>query len=226
MNRFIFILVISIYLVSFFSCKKDAKTEPDTGFNMPVNTDLYAYAYFKPGTYWVYQDSISGILDSVYVTSAYKGTYTNGDAEVAQGYYRGTFSWFTSDAISSYDHYRYQNWMDQSYEVNGGPPIVNRERYIMPGSGNKNGQTIHTAIISVGQHLTSYPDYVYYQNFYSNFQVKGMFFNEVQKWLNKQSMIDNKQDSYYYIAKNVGIVRREQLDSNRTWNLIRYNIVQ
>ncbi|MDF2453926.1 MAG: hypothetical protein K0S26_3430 [Bacteroidota bacterium] len=44
--------------------------------------------------------------------------------------------------------------------------------------------------------------------------------------VNKQSMIDNKQDTYYYIAKNIGIVRREQLDSNRTWNLIRYNIVQ
>lgn len=226
MNRFIFILFISIYLVSFFSCKKDAKTEPDTGFNTPVNTDLYAYAYFKPGTYWVYQDSISGILDSVYVTSAYKGTYTNGDAEVAQGYYRGTFSWFTSDAISSYDHYRYQNWMDQSYEVNGGPPIVNRERYIMPGSGNKNGQTIHTAIVDLGTTLYTYPDKVIFLENHPNFTVLNSSFAYVQKWVNKRSMIDNEQDTYYYIAKNVGIVRREQLDSNRTWNLIRYNIVQ
>ena len=224
-RKIAYILFISICLTGCQKCKKK-QPEPDLGFSSPVNTDLYAYAYFKPGTYWVYQDSISGILDSVYITFANKGTYTNGDAEVAQGYYRGTFSWFSCDAISSYDHYKYQNWMDQSYEVNGSAPTVNRERYIMPGSGNKNGETIHTAIISIGQKLTSYPDYIYYQNFYTNFMVNNIVFNNVQKWLNKQSMIDAKQDTYYYISKNIGIVRREQLDSNRTWNLIRYNIVQ
>jgi hypothetical protein len=224
-SGYIFIICI-ISNVIFWSCKKDKNPEPDPGFSAPVNQDLYAYAYFKPGTYWVYQDSISGIIDSVYVTFANKGTYTNGDAEVAQGLYRGTFSWFTCDAISSYDHYKYQNWMDQSYEVNGSAPTVNRERYIMPGSGNKNGETIHLAIVPIGQQLTSYPDYVYYKAFYSNITFNSKSFVNIQKWLNNKSMVDDKQNTNYYIAKNIGVVRREQLDSNRTWNLIRYNIIQ
>ena len=225
MKQLLYIVIIAISLTGCQKCKdKNKQSEPSYSF--AEQPDLYAYAYFKPGTYWVYQDSISGILDSVYVTFANKGSYTNGDAEVAKGLYRGTFSWFTCYMTSSYDHYQYNNWMDQSYEVHGSPPTVNRERYIMPSSGNKNGETIHTAIISIGKQLTSYPDYVYYKNHYSSFQVKGVFFNQVQKWLNKQSMIDNKQDTYYYIAKNIGIVRREQVDSNRTWNLIRYHIIQ
>lgn len=226
MYKFILVLAISICFISFFSCKKDTKTEPDTGFNTPVNTDLYAYAYFKPGTYWVYQDSISGILDSVYVTNANKGTYTNGDAEVAQGYYRGTFSWFTCDAISSYDHYRYQNWMDQSYEVNNNIPRVFRERYIMPGSGNKNGKTIHLAVVEQGTTLYISLDQLVYDSYYSSLLIKSNTFLSTQKWINYSSNCDDDQNTKYYIAKNIGIVRREQLDSNRNWNLIRYNIIQ
>lgn len=225
-KKLVYLLFAIICVTAFQGCKKDKNAEPEKGFSAQVNPDLYAYAYFKPGTYWVYQDSISGAIDSVYVTFANKGTYTNGDAEVAQGLYRGTFNWFTCNAISSYDHYKYQNWMDQSSEVNGSPPTVNRERFIMPGSGNKNGQTIHIATILPGQHLTSYPDYIYYTFFYNNYIVFGNLVSSVQKWLNKKSMIDDKQDTYYYLAKNVGIIRREQLDSNKTWNLVRYHINQ
>jgi hypothetical protein len=207
------------------SCKRSP--EPiDHGFNQPVNPDLYAYAYFKPGTYWVYQDSVSGILDSVYITFANKGTYTNGDKEVAKGLYRGTFSWFTCDAISSYDHYRYRNWMDQSYEVNGSAPTVYRERYIMPGSGNINGETIHISIVAIGEQLTSYPGYIYFESFYNILNINSNIFQNIQKWLNNKSMIDDKQNTKYFISKNIGIIRREQLDSNRTWNLIRYHIIQ
>ncbi len=225
MKKLVYILFISTCLTACQKCKKK-QPEPDKGFSSPVNTDLYAYAYFKPGTYWVYQDSISGILDSVYVTFANNGTYTNGDAEVAQGYYRGTFNWFTCDAVSSYDHYKYQNWMDQSYEVNGSAPTVNRERYIMPGSGNKNGKTIHTAIIAVGKSLGVSTDYVTYLFSYNSFSVKNLTFSSTQKWINYGSNCDDDQNTNYYISKNIGIVRREQLDSNRTWNLIRYNIIQ
>jgi hypothetical protein len=225
MKKLAYLLFISICLTGCQKCKKK-QPEPDAGFNSPVNTDLYAYAYFKPGTYWVYQDSITNILDSVYVTYANNGTYTNGDAEVAQGYYRGTFNWFKCEMISSYDHYKYQNWMDQSYEVNGSIPVANREKYIMPGSGSNFGKTVHVAITSIGQQISAYPDYVYYKKFYNNITINDSLFYNVQKWLNMHSIIDYEQNTYYYIAKNIGIIRREQLDSNRTWNLIRYNIIQ
>jgi len=221
MKKLVYLLFVCICLTGCQKCKKK-QPEPDSGFSSPVNTDLYAYAYFKPGTYWVYQDSISGILDSVYITYANSGTYTNGDAEVAQGYYRGTFSWFKCDAISSYDHYKYQNWMDQSYEVNGGVPRVFREKYIMPGSGTNYGQTIHLGVAEIGKEFYVYPDKVVYEKNYPSYKLFGF----TQKWVNKHSIIDYEQDTYYYITKNIGIVRREQLDSNRTWNLIRYNIVQ
>mgnify|MGYP001548385849 CR=1 FL=1 len=195
MKRLVYIYFISLCLTACQKCKKK-QPEPDPGFNSAVSTDLYDYAYFKPGTYWIYQDSISGILDSVYITFANKGTYTNGDAEVANGLYRGTFNWFKCDMISSYDHYQYENWMDQSYEVNNNIPRVFREKYEMPGSGTNSGLTIHLAIVSIGQQLAIYPDYVYYKNYYSAFPVLTNTFSKAQKWLNKQCIIDNEQDTY------------------------------
>lgn len=224
-RKIAYILFISICLTGCQKCKKK-QPEPDLGFSAPVNTDLYAYAYFKPGTYWVYQDSISGILDSVYITFANKGTYTNGDAEVAQGYYRGTFSWFSCDAISSYDHYKYQNWMDQSYEVTSNTPLVKRVKIQTPISSSGGGTNINIAIVPTGKTLYVQLDYVTYQYYYSVFSVKSQMFSATQKWTNYGSNCDDDQNTNYYIAKNIGIVRREQLDSNRTWNLIRYNIVQ
>lgn len=224
MKKLAYLLLISVCLTACQKCKKQPK--PELGYSGPVNHDLYAYAYFKPGTYWVYQDSISGILDSVYITYANSGTYTNGDAEVAQGYYRGTFNWFKCDAISSYDHYKYENWMDQSCEVNGSAPTVNRVKIQMSGSGNGGGTTINTAIVTVGKSLGVFLDYVTYEKYYDLFVVKSKGFPATQKWYNYNSNCDDDQNAYYFIAKNVGIIRREQLDSNRTWNLIRYNIVQ
>ena len=224
MKNLMYVLFICICLTGCKKCKKDPK--PETEYHFAEQPDLYAYGYFKPGTYWVYQDSISGILDSVYVTYANKGTYTNGDAEVANGYYRGTFSWFKCDMLSSYDHYKYENWMDQSWEVNNNIPRVFRERYIMAGSGNNYGQTYITANIEVGKQLYIYLDSVIYQNYYNIFLVKSQSFSATQKWSNFGSDCDDNQNTNYYIAKNIGIVRREQLDSNRTWNLIRYNIIQ
>ncbi|MDF2449010.1 MAG: hypothetical protein K0R26_1514 [Bacteroidota bacterium] len=220
-----YILLVNAFMVGCTSCHRSP--EPiNYGYNQPVNLDLYAYAYFKPGTYWVYQDSISGILDSVYITFANKGIYTNGDKEVAKGLYRGTFSWFTCEAISSYDHYKYKNWMDQSYEVNNNIPRVFRERYIMPGSGSKNGINIYFAIIDVGMTLFISLDRLEYKEYFNSFTIKAQSFSATQRWLNYDSDCDNDQNTNYYISKNIGIIRREQLDSNRTWNLIRYNIIQ
>jgi len=96
----------------------------------------------------------------------------------------------------------------------------------MPGSGNKNGRTIHIGIANIGKEFYIYPDKVIFLSNNLSFNRFGLSFSNVQKWLNKLSMIDTRQDVCYYISKNIGIVRREQIDSNRTWNLIRYNIVQ
>jgi hypothetical protein len=220
--RLLWGLCLCISLTACKKCKKDPN--PDPGYSAPMQRDLYAYAFFQPGTYWVYEDSVSHIIDSVYVIYADSSTYTNNETNA--DHYKGTFHRFQCKMISSYDHYMYQNWMDQSYEVNGSAPTVNRERYIMPGSGNINGRTINIAICNVGKSLSVALDYVTYVNYYPSLSLNGQGFSSVQKWFTYNSNCDDNKNAYYYISKNVGIIRREQVDSNRTWNLIRYHINQ
>jgi len=62
-----FILIFSALL---YSC---AKTADQT---RPINPDLLKYFSYKPGTYWVYKDSIAGEIDSFYVTDNTKSSST------------------------------------------------------------------------------------------------------------------------------------------------------
>lgn len=45
-----------------FACRKEV--EPPT---VPLPAEMAAYTLFQPGTHWVYQDSATGTLDSVWV---------------------------------------------------------------------------------------------------------------------------------------------------------------
>lgn len=50
--------------IVFFGCNKPTKVT-----NHPINADLKAAFNYQKGSYWVYRDSISGMIDSFYVTN-------------------------------------------------------------------------------------------------------------------------------------------------------------
>ncbi len=55
-----------IILLLLFACKKNSIAPV---IYTPVDTNLQKYFYYKPGTYWIYKDSISGQVDS-FVTAS------------------------------------------------------------------------------------------------------------------------------------------------------------
>lgn len=59
-------LALALPLLLGASCHKP---EPDEPAAVPLPAELKAYKLFQPGTYWVYQDSASHLLDSVWVVS-------------------------------------------------------------------------------------------------------------------------------------------------------------
>jgi hypothetical protein len=62
------ITFVVIMLAGLHSCRK-----PITHY--PINASLKAAFNYKVGSYWIYRDSISGMIDSFYVTD---NTYSNG----------------------------------------------------------------------------------------------------------------------------------------------------
>ena len=60
---------ISFYMAA---CKKDMN------LNQPMNAQMKASFNYKPGTYWIYKDSVTGAMDSAYVVSNNVNYYTRG----------------------------------------------------------------------------------------------------------------------------------------------------
>ncbi|MBS1636221.1 MAG: hypothetical protein JST26_09915 [Bacteroidetes bacterium] len=208
-------------------CKKDPEAKPNYHFEIPQ--ELWDYGCFKPGTYWVYEDSITHIIDSVWVFKANGGNKTISESNDYP--YTGTFGWYSCWSESSYDHYQYENWVDQTWNVNGAAAgytntNVNRDRYSTPSSQSNTGETILTSDIQKGKTLYTRQGATNYETFYSNFLLAGYSYIDVEKWKNDKCVIDDGQNTIYYIARNIGIIKREQADSNHVWKLVRYHIVQ
>lgn len=71
-------LTIALLLL-FAACKKDGKPY------MPLNADLKKNYSFKVGSYWIYRDSLTGRVDSFYVTK-----YSDGNVEGQDNVYESS----------------------------------------------------------------------------------------------------------------------------------------
>ena len=64
------------------------------------------------------------------------------------------------------------------------------------------------------------------QKFYPIFSTDTTSFYDVVEVHETIDCVQYGQASNYFLAKNVGIIRKEYLDSNHVWRLARNNIVQ
>jgi len=216
------VLFISLLCFAFCSCRK--KKEEIKNYNYQLPSTIESYTYFKAGTYWIYQDSATSIMDSVYVTSANKGVKVI-KFEDNLGY-QGSFGWFSCWMYSSHDNYQYEHWVDQTWEIYGSPTTCNRSKYSTQFSGPNGGNSILYANLALGSNLYSNSSTVTYKAFYNSYILQSDTFNNVKKWYNSQNFTEDRNRTNFYIANNIGIIRKELLDSNKVWNLLRYKIIQ
>ena len=57
-------------------------------------------------------------------------------------------------------------------------------------------------------------------------QIGALQFDETAVFKADESPSENYTTTYYYIAKNIGIVRKEIPSQSEVWNLVNYHIVQ
>ena len=240
-------LVYGIVSILFVSCVRDKKTsEPKTDYGAYIpQISLGDYCYFKKNSYWVYQDSVSGKIDCTYVTSAQVTTY-NVDANSGKDY-TGTFHYFnmyTKDGIGDIRQFeihdedavagakccggRYYcsaHWNRPPGPIDsmgGSTPGIYFGSYTFMFNDFNDGATGGSGIVGnygsecwsrgKSQITMNASDHVAV-----NFEIlyKGDFLTNNTNYHTKN-----------YLVKNIGVVKRIDLDSNRTWNLIRYSIIQ
>ncbi len=211
-------------------CRPDEISGPGT----PADQTLYIpqeakdYCYFQPGTYWVYQDSATGELDSVYVYEAGAGidTVTATQSNPTEG----IFEWLYCNKKSTRDGYEYNSWIDMSWSL----PQFDASTKMYTSKtrpGDPVGQTIQ-----IGFPLSSNQK-IYYTGWNSGENVISInrlnidivnnidTFNNVITSSHTYCCLLPFQAKFYY-TPHVGLFRAEQPDSGRVWKLLRANIVQ
>src|SRR6185295_7587176 len=74
---------LAFFMLSVYGCSCDKEGGGPNNDNWTIPQEVKDYSLFKPGTYWIYEDSASGALDSVYVYDLQMGidSTTSGNFE-------------------------------------------------------------------------------------------------------------------------------------------------
>ena len=201
----------------------------------PVNSDLIAAFNYKPGTYWIYRDSISGEIDSFFVTDNFSSSLINSGAGTSVDDILILISQvnsLSSNSIKNKWQYRYESDM---FDVNFIDSINKYELYFTPLTNYPD---------FASHNLCSGCDYFTTDSIYSivsnseTFTIGGYTFSDVLEINHiaacSHATVPNNNYGYYndifYLSKSAGIVKmvlNHTPDSlNVIWELQRYKIIK
>jgi hypothetical protein len=225
MKRILFSFIGLAVLIG--SCKQHDKNVPM--YNLPLPPDALAFAFFKPGSYWVYQDSATRHTDSVFVTAISQSTNSICCAEAQSAGYGGTFGHFQCAYQSTYDQAVYENGAERDdLPINDKVTNIWRMKFIQ---NHLNSSTtllnIPYTLNTVLQFSTeSTADAIVVVTDSSSYTYNSVLLSNVLVITHSHDAFYNQSPTKYFLKKGYGILRKEIPDSNRVWNLIRCNIVQ
>ena len=206
------VILISLSLAIATGCQKDSVTVHH------VNPALLSAYGFNKGTYWIYQDSMSGVTDSfAIVFPPYINQSTGGN--IINDYYNYTISIFrNNEKIFSWD----VSLMDTSFFMEClNSPVESQITY-----------QLFNYPIYPNQQLQPY-DSGGVTNITSNYTNYGINFSNVASIHHYNRSINDKSpehDDWFYTADNIGFVKivfnHPQDSVYRNWNLLRYHIVK
>ncbi len=206
------------------SCNRNSENQNTQNYFIPVSLTVKAYGFFQPGTYWIYQDSASHALDSEYVVSASQGS-TSISQNQNMGY-TGTFGWLKEQWMGSRQGQVNNLYVDMTQSMNG-PCVLWMDEHI---AGVYKGQNILMSDNWVPGYVI-YPStepngYLEFMRSLDTVKVLSKAYPAVIQYYERQNSVFQYNRTNIYLAKNVGIIRKELLDSVKVWNLIRSHIVQ
>ncbi len=229
MKKLAFYILLILCATSCTRCKKDKAFEPATYPNYTPTQPIKDYAIFKPGTFWVYQDSATGVLDSVWV---YQYSQTTDTVQKPANTYNICPVYLYRTFSSKYHSNNYVEFNTGFEILNGSNMIL--ESVIDSASYIGDYVKLHSPLVEGKTMSYITDDDCTFMKKYSSYTFNSIVYNNVLKYHHSRDMSsyyfinyqhhENKTQVYY--APNIGIIRKEIIDSNKVWNLIRYNIVQ
>lgn len=234
--KYSLILLIGMFLVSLslLNCNPD-KPDPD-----PTDLGFFAlgeakdYVYFKPGTWWVYQNTKTGLRDSIVVTFSLLDTLEGTSKK-----------WHNTEEIFNVRSHSYSNGNNYSlYHRQGAVEVINQPKVF-----------IITTLVRSEPYEGEIEPFYYPFNFIEKgsnagyglqcttikdtMTINGKIYNDVAIFFIRNDNIepspkDGKPAKYYW-AKNFGLIQKDLFDSKfpgdtsvlyHSWKLINSNIIQ
>ncbi len=213
-------IIFIILCLSFLACKKEKKTTTEPALK---DSDKYYYLdavikpyLFKTGSYWVFENDSTGVLDSVIVTSTQTGFYQTYPA--VHGNPGGSHVEFYKMNLKScltntyYNHYLAGN----SIKLNGG------------GEYGENGQSMYAANSPVGTEFSG----MSIDSKFSTLTLKNNHFTNVDKVkiiAANQRKHEFTNDTYLYFTSAVGLIKKETLlglNNIESWSIKRWHVIK
>ena len=233
--KYSLILLIGMFLVSLslLNCNPD---KPDPG---PTDLGFFAlgeakdYVYFKPGTWWVYENTRTGLRDSIVVTYSLLDTL---EATSKKWHIKEELFYVKSHSLSTGHYYDF-------YERQGAVEITAQPKgYIIP--------TLERNQPYEGEIDPFYYPFDIFKGKNGDYEafcltvkdtilIKGKVYDNVAVFFIKRDVIEpspkNGKPAKYYWAKNYGLIKKDLFDSKfpgdtsvlyHSWKLINSNIIQ
>jgi hypothetical protein len=213
------LIIISLFFV--LSCRRDqsipfCELHPDQCVDIREVKD---YFHFNLGSYWVYEEETSEILDSTYVIETLSDTAS---------YY------FDTRLHSDYDGYNYHYWPDGA-TTNSNIVEKSVRSTIIKKAKTKPGDFVAESYCfpfypNMGSWIYSYGLQYNYDNVlivdtvFANYTLLDQVFLDVVCISEEHTASAQAQPTKHYYSKGVGLIRKELIDSGEVWNLLRYNI--
>ena len=230
-------------LLQLSCCKREKPKDPIT-IEYKLG-EIKDYMFFKRGTYWVYEHSITGQIDSQYVTSAAISRYTSKGREDYSKHItliQETFNMrIRSNFKDGWGSVNYFNIYSNGQRVDAYPYpekayVFKRTKVpniiLGPSTGNVFRYPYYT-----GANYSPYQD-----SFLINYQLKGSTYDTVRVFvvgsaesvMQQSKILTQGTPVRCYYAKNVGIIKLHQKDYrvfdgspiDHSWNLIRKKIIR
>jgi hypothetical protein len=204
------------------SCKHEPPAEPvDCGEATSIE-EMMEWTYFKTGTYWIYREINTGVLDTCYVYYDYYGLSQGGNET------------FVYKIHSSNDGYTYEYWFNEGWSGHGSLKpeclirVVDCDKY-RPGD-YLGGSHVFPFPLFVGNRCGQDNGVVYGLSTITEIKNNdslpiGVLGNTIQIY-QECSPQHSFRPSTYKLAKNVGIVRKTIPHVNEDWILISHSVIQ
>lgn len=209
------IFIYIILCVSLLSCHKDKIVEepPTPTTYRYIEESLKPYK-FKTGSYWIFENDTTGLLDSVIVLYTQNDFYwstpqVHGQAGTKSEYFEINLKSFFTNL--SYNDYLTFNFIKRNgggtYGTNGQPIFIANS----PVGSGFNGMEISSKLptITINSHIFNNVDVV-----------KITALNQIQ--------MEFTNDTYLYYSDSIGLIKKVTILSNNieSWSIKRWGVIK